>query len=743
MTSVGEHRHVRFYVPEWEDHVDADYDFVHDEHSSPHTSERDWQYIWDIFDYETTPIDGVLISREQVEDSRTKFERLVKHGVHHEDSGLNIPDWLPTISDCGAWGYKALPFPPYDNEGMLKFYEFLDVSVGVTIDHLVLGSGHQERLYLDRRAFTEDFSQSDLPESLTENVEIMIDDWPEEWPDYVEDYESTINETSNPKPFDPQLFEGGPQDILTRLRDDPRAVYRKDDTDFRYQLTLDNAKEMRELYDAGDYPFRIMVVIQGWNAGSYTRAARRVLGMGYDYLGVGGLAGSNVADVRETVTELGAVVKDYERGFNTRVDTHLFGFAKTDAFEAVGRGGVTSFDSASMLRSAWTGGKNYHLDSTRQYDAIRVRFPSNGDDLSTAVEKALWAQEVLHGLRAFDAGESLVDAIDEWHEAAERSLQRFEEYLEANRWDDKFDVSRLRDVERELRADYEHAGELKASFSDGLRSKVLKLLRKDGQDSPVPFEEYTRLLDTAEDVFEGYPTMRTELERRERQSGEVGTFKQIWTLLESYATWIGDENYLDAYEKTLRNEPWRECSCPICTEYGIEVAIFRGNNRNRRRGFHNTRKFYDEFQAELPKVLVLTKASSGLPRADTVEAFVRSEEGEFWNAVHDLPVAEIGAVSASGVHEWWEEPPSSVSFDPDEIGRRLGSECARYQDLFFHSSGTPLSAEIRNKVEEQNCTVHEYTDARELREAVLERLGYGAEFLPSRLMQSGLAEFNQ
>jgi len=25
----------------------------------------------------------------------------------------------------------------------------------------------------------------------------------------------------------------------------------------------------------------------------------------------------------------------------------------------------------------------------------------------------------------------------------------------------------------------------------------------------------------------------------------------------------------------------------------VEVAIFRGNNRNRRRGFHNTRVFYD------------------------------------------------------------------------------------------------------------------------------------------------------
>ena len=41
------------------------------------------------------------------------------------------------------------------------------------------------------------------------------------------------------------------------------------------------------------------------------------------------------------------------------------------------------------------------------------------------------------------------------------------------------------------------------------------------------------------------------------------------------------------YRKTLECRPWRECICPICKEIGIEVIIFRGSNRNRRRGMHN------------------------------------------------------------------------------------------------------------------------------------------------------------
>jgi hypothetical protein len=47
--------------------------------------------------------------------------------------------------------------------------------------------------------------------------------------------------------------------------------------------------------------------------------------------------------------------------------------------------------------------------------------------------------------------------------------------------------------------------------------------------------------------------------------------------------------------RTLEDSPWRNCDCEICRTDGIEVAIFRGNNRNRRRGFHNTYVFYRMF----------------------------------------------------------------------------------------------------------------------------------------------------
>jgi hypothetical protein len=65
----------------------------------------------------------------------------------------------------------------------------------------------------------------------------------------------------------------------------------------------------------------------------------------------------------------------------------------------------------------------------------------------------------------------------------------------------------------------------------------------------------------------------------------------------TYDALHGDRrDHADAYRRTLTDRPWRECSCPICQDIGIEVIIFRGNNRNRRRGFHNVKVFYDQFR---------------------------------------------------------------------------------------------------------------------------------------------------
>ncbi|MGO9520370.1 MAG: tRNA-guanine transglycosylase DpdA, partial [Candidatus Korobacteraceae bacterium] len=48
------------------------------------------------------------------------------------------------------------------------------------------------------------------------------------------------------------------------------------------------------------------------------------------------------------------------------------------------------------------------------------------------------------------------------------------------------------------------------------------------------------------------------------------------------------------YERTLTDRPWQRCDCPFCRKAGIHVLIFRGANRNKRRGAHNTLMLYQQ-----------------------------------------------------------------------------------------------------------------------------------------------------
>lgn len=50
------------------------------------------------------------------------------------------------------------------------------------------------------------------------------------------------------------------------------------------------------------------------------------------------------------------------------------------------------------------------------------------------------------------------------------------------------------------------------------------------------------------------------------------------------------------YQRTLTDRPWEKCNCAICTSCSVEAIIFRASNRNKRRGIHNLKVFYDHLR---------------------------------------------------------------------------------------------------------------------------------------------------
>lgn len=64
------------------------------------------------------------------------------------------------------------------------------------------------------------------------------------------------------------------------------------------------------------------------------------------------------------------------------------------------------------------------------------------------------------------------------------------------------------------------------------------------------------------------------------------------------------------YAETLDDRPWERCSCGICEDVGIEVVLFRGTERNKRRGFHNLAVFNADLQQRIASSPTATSRST-------------------------------------------------------------------------------------------------------------------------------------
>jgi len=97
---------------------------------------------------------------------------------------------------------------------------------------------------------------------------------------------------------------------------------------------------------------------------------------------------------------------------------------------------------------------------------------------------------------------------------------------------------------------------------------------------------------------------------RNYDQGKV-EIQSVMEALHQYGQLTGIGRDLEGhYLETLTDMPWKKCDCPICRSVGVDVMIFRGNNRNRRRGFHNTYVIYHKIlkKTELWPGLVEEKA---------------------------------------------------------------------------------------------------------------------------------------
>ncbi|WNG27694.1 hypothetical protein F0U62_29435 [Cystobacter fuscus] len=101
------------------------------------------------------------------------------------------------------------------------------------------------------------------------------------------------------------------------------------------------------------------------------------------------------------------------------------------------------------------------------------------------------------------------------------------------------------------------------------------------------------------------------------------TVNQVVEILLEYERLYDKESKKDhaaAYTKTLTDAPWRRCPCEVCKTLKHHVILFRGAERNRRRGFHNVWTFYRQLQGLGLDTSVLAQESGPPARGLKVHA---------------------------------------------------------------------------------------------------------------------------
>jgi len=82
-----------------------------------------------------------------------------------------------------------------------------------------------------------------------------------------------------------------------------------------------------------------------------------------------------------------------------------------------------------------------------------------------------------------------------------------------------------------------------------------------------------------------------------------GSVEKVLGLLREYdQLHDGRKDRTSDYRLTLQDRPWKACPCSICQRLGIHVVLFRGAERNRRRGFHNVFVVYERLKREIAGV---------------------------------------------------------------------------------------------------------------------------------------------
>jgi len=219
------------------------------------------------------------------------------------------------------------------------------------------------------------------------------------------------------------------------------------DVRYRYELSLENAREFMRICRAEGMPFVPMGAVQGWSPHSIAQAAKQLEDMGYRYLAIGGLVPLKVDVIHKVLLALRDTIKP-------ETDIHLLGFAKADSIQDFTGYGITSFDSTSPLIRAFMDEKaNYYMPNSDggldYYAAIRIPQAVENSRLMRGIKQGIFNAEdlqkreaiALTALRMFDKEKETLEATVE-------AIMDYQQFLTLDGDSDKHQKSLKKTSER-------------------------------------------------------------------------------------------------------------------------------------------------------------------------------------------------------------------------------------------------------------------------------------------------------
>ncbi len=306
---------------------------------------------------------------------------------------------------------------PHQYLGKAPFDGYL-VSRGIVGDHVLGGKYTPSQVMRFRREGARKFLRIDTPEYA--HLEMFGDcgafsyanmDKPPYTPtEILEFYED--GEFSHGCSVDHIIFE---YDRALKGMEAPLDKETAERVRSRFEITLENAEAFYKEAAHLTQIFTPLGVVQGWSAGSMAEAARRLVGIGYDYIAIGGMVPLGPETIREALTAIRELIPDY-------VKLHILGFGKIDNLADFMDFGIASFDTTSPLVRAFKDNRNNYFTPSndsklRYHTAIRIPQVTKNRGLGTLVKKGHFTQAfllkqeatALDAVRAFDKGQCGID----------------------------------------------------------------------------------------------------------------------------------------------------------------------------------------------------------------------------------------------------------------------------------------------------------------------------------------------